>query len=152
MKTMAKVLGTGDSLTPTVLRVMLGLVVFPHGAQKLLGWFGGAGLSGTIDYFASQLGVPPVVTLLVVAAEFFGALALIFGLFGRLAAVGVTAVMLGAIIMVHGDVGFFMNWLGNQSGEGFEYHLLAIALAIGVLISGSGKLSLDRVLSDRITP
>lgn len=126
-----------------VARVILGLVIFPHGAQKLLGWFGGHGYSGTMGYFTQSLGIPYAFGLLAIAAEFFGGLGLLVGLFGRLAAAGVLAVMLVAAVKVHVPNGFFMNWFGSQQGEGYEFHLLAAALALVVIIVGSGALSLD---------
>jgi putative oxidoreductase len=130
-----------------IARVVLGAVMLPHGAQKLLGWFGGYGFSGTMDFFTQSLGIPALLAFLVIVAESFGALALITGLLGRVAAFGVGAVMVGAVLMSHLRNGFFMNWYGNQAGEGFEYHLLALGLALVVLVRGSGALSVDRVLS-----
>jgi len=129
-----------------VARLALGAVMFPHGAQKLLGWFGGYGYRGTMDFFASQ-GIPTLFGLLAIIAEFFGAIGLIVGFLGRLAAFGIGCVMAVAIGMVHAPVGFFMNWAGSQKGEGFEYHILAIGLALVVIIKGSGALSIDRALS-----
>lgn len=141
-----RLLETDNDYLGTILRVGLGLVILPHGAQKLLGWFGGPGLGGTVDFFSQALGVPAVLTLLVIAAEFFGALGLIIGLFSRLAAAGIALVMLGAVALVHLPNGYFMNWSGAQGGEGFEYHILAVAIAVAVMIKGSGALSLDRQL------
>jgi putative oxidoreductase len=135
-----------------IVRLALGIVMFPHGAQKLLGWFGGNGYAGTMQFFTGQLGLPAAVAFLVILAEFFGALALIVGFLGRVGAFGVLSVMLGAIFMVHQQNGFFMNWYGNQKGEGFEYHLLAIGMALAVLIKGSGALSVDRSLSEKHRP
>ena len=143
---------TEDDIGMLIVRLALGVVIFPHGAQKLLGWFGGHGYAGTMQFFTGQLGLPAAVTFLVILAEFFGALALIVGFLGRLGAFGVLCVMLGAIFMVHQQHGFFMNWYGNQKGEGFEYHLLAIGMALAVLIKGSGALSVDRSLSDQHRP
>jgi putative oxidoreductase len=141
------VLSTQDEITPLVMRVMLGVVFFPHGAQKVLGWFGGHGLNGTLDFFTQNMGVPFIFALLVIAAEFLGAIGLIVGLLTRVAAFGVFSVMVGAILMVHLPHGFFMNWSGQQAGEGIEYHLLAIALAIALMIKGGGKASFDLFLS-----
>ena len=138
----------GSDVTATLLRVTLGIVFFPHGAQKLLGWFGGAGVSGTMAYFSSDaVGVPSFVTLFVIIVEFFGSLALIVGFLGRLAAAGIAMVMLGAVFTVNSAHGFFMNWSGAQAGEGIEFHLLALGMIIVVLIRGSGALSLDQRLS-----
>jgi putative oxidoreductase len=142
-----KLLETDSDYLGTILRVGLGLVILPHGAQKLLGWFGGPGLGGTVDFFSQALGVPAVLTLLVIAAEFFGALGLIVGLFSRVAAAGIALVMLGAVAFVHLPNGYFMNWSGTQGGEGFEYHILAVAIAVAVMIKGSGAFSLDRQLA-----
>ena len=137
---------TDDDFGALVMRLVLGLVFFPHGAQKVLGWFGGHGASATIQGF-SKMGLPPVVTVLVMAAEFGGSILLILGFLTRLAAIGIGALMVAAILMVHGKVGFFMNWAGTQKGEGFEYHLLAIGIAVALLIIGGGAWSVDRALS-----
>jgi putative oxidoreductase len=144
-----KLLWTRDDIAPLLMRVLLGLVFFPHGAQKVFGWFGGYGLAGTLDFFTGTLGIPLVFALLVIAAEFLGSIGLILGLLTRLAAFGIGCVMAGAILMVHLPHGFFMNWSGTQAGEGFEYHLLAIALALALMISGGGKGSIDQLLSRR---
>ncbi len=132
------------------LRLTLGVVMFPHGAQKLLGWFGGPGLQATLDFFSQALGIPAPIALLVVFVEFFGAIALILGVFSRVAALAIGVEMLVAILMVHLPNGFFMNWFGNQAGEGFEYHLLALGLAVAILLKGSGVFSLDRKLEERL--
>lgn len=131
---------------PAILRLTLALVIFPHGAQKMLGWFGGFGFSGTMDYFTGAIGVPAAIALLVILIEFFGPIALAAGLFTRGAALGIGAVMVGAIAMQHWQHGFFMNWTGQQAGEGFEFHLLVLGIALVLLLKGSGALSLDRVL------
>lgn len=136
---------TDDNLASLIARVTLGLVMLPHGLQKTLGWFGGPGLEGWIGYMGSA-GIPAPLAILIALTESVGALALILGIFGRVAAAGVAAVMLGAIVMVHGKVGFFMNWAGSQPGEGFEYHLLALGLALIVIVLGSGKASVERKL------
>jgi len=144
-----KLLSTRDDVAPLVMRVMLGIVFLPHGAQKVFGWFGGYGLSGTLHFFTETMGVPLIFALLVIAAESLGALGLIVGFLTRIAALGVACVMIGAIFMVHLSNGFFMNWSGQQAGEGFEFHLLAIALALALLITGGGKASVDGYLSRR---
>ena len=144
-----KLLETPKSPALAVIRVVLGVVMFAHGAQKALGWFGGHGPSGTIGFFDQALGVPAVLTLLVIAAEFLGGLGLIVGALGRIAAAGVIAVMLGAVGLVHLENGFFMDWTGQQAGQGFEFHLLVIAMAVAVALRGSGALSVDRVLLKR---
>ena len=145
-----KLTGTTDDLSLTILRVTLGAVMFPHGAQKVLGWFGGYGFGPTLDAFTTQMGIPAPLALLAFAAEFLGGLGLIVGLFGRVAAFGVLSVMSVAATL-HLRNGFFMNWTGAQGGEGYEYHLLAGALALAVIIKGSGAWSLDRRLSPDTT-
>lgn len=142
--------GTDKDVGLLVARLTLGIVMIPHGLQKLLGWFGGWGFSATMDYFTQSLGIPAVLAFLVIVAESFGALGLLAGLSSRIAALGIGAVMVGAILMSHLQHGFFMNWSGSQAGEGFEFHLLAIGLAAVVAIRGGGALSLDRVLARRI--
>jgi putative oxidoreductase len=139
-------LRTDNDVAALFMRLALGLVFFPHGAQKVLGWFGGYGAGATIQFFA-KMGMPPVLTILVMAAELGGSVLLIVGFLTRLAAFGVGCVMLGAIVLVHGKVGFFMNWAGSQKGEGFEYHVLALGLAIALLIKGGGALSVDGALA-----
>ena len=146
-----KLIGTTDDPAAAISRVVLGAVMFPHGAQKVLGWYGGHGFGPTLDAFTTQMGIPVPLALLAFAAEFLGGLGLIVGLLGRVAAVGILAVMATAAATVHASHGFFMNWSGTQGGEGFEYHLLAGALAVAVMIKGSGALSLDRwLLRDRV--
>ena len=142
-----KILQTDDDWSATVLRVTLGIAIFPHGAQKLFGWFGGAGLGPALDFFQS-LGIPTALGLLVILGETLGAVALVFGLGGRVMAAAIGAIMVGAVATVHLQNGFFMNWYGAQGGEGFEYHLLAFALASAVAIKGSGALSIDRALTN----
>ena len=139
-------LQTDGSIVPLVLRLTLAIVMFPHGAQKALGWFGGQGLSGTLGFFRS-VGIPTPLALLVVAAEFLGSIGLAFGLLTRLAAFGILCVMVGAIVTTHLPHGFFMNWFGTQKGEGYEYHLLAIGIALALIISGAGAWSLDAALA-----
>ena len=141
-----KLTQTSNDYVLTVMRLILGIVFFAHGAQKMLGWFGGAGFSGTMGMFA-QAGMPAALAFLVIFTEFFGSLSMLLGLLSRLAGVGITALMLGAIAMVHIKFGFFMNWFGNQKGEGFEYHLLAIALALAIAVRGAGALSIDRAIA-----
>jgi putative oxidoreductase len=143
-----RVLATDADWSATVARIVLGVVMFPHGAQKLLGWFGGYGWTGTMGFLTGIVGLPVVVAALVILVESLGTLALVAGLAGRVMAAGVAAVMLGAVATVHLRNGFFMNWTGTQGGEGFEYHLLALALAAVVMISGSGAASVDRTLAE----
>ena len=145
-----RLIRTSNDRTLAVLRLVLGIVFFAHGAQKMLGWFGGPGFSGTMQFFI-QMGVPPFLAFLAIAAEFFGGLGLLLGFLGRVAALGIIINMLVAVAAVHLPNGFFMNWTGTQQGEGFEYHLLAIAIGLAVLIRGSGAISLDRELMRRLS-
>jgi putative oxidoreductase len=142
-----RLVSTNDDLILTVLRLVLGIVFFAHGAQKMLGWFGGFGFSGTMGFFTEQMGIPAPFAFLAIAAEFFGGIGLIVGLLGRVAAFGIICNMLVAIYLSHLSNGFFMNWSGSQKGEGYEYHLLTIAIALAILVKGSGALSLDRLLT-----
>lgn len=134
----------------TLQRAVLGAVMLPHGAQKLLGWFGGYGFDGTMKFFTDTMHVPAPLALLAILAESFGALLLIAGLGTRLAALGISAVMLGAVLTTHRQVGFFMNWFGNQSGEGYEYHLLALGLSVSLLIAGGGRFAVDTWLRAKL--
>ncbi len=146
---MKKLLATNGDWLQLLLRLTLGIVIFPHGAQKLLGWFGGYGFSGTMGFLTGTVGLPWVVALLVIMAESLGALGVILGFLTRVGALGILSVMLGAILTVHLKVGFFMNWTGQQQGEGFEYHLLAIGLALALLVRGGGALSVDRAIQGK---
>jgi putative oxidoreductase len=147
-----KLIATDDDIASLVLRVFLGIVFFPHGAQKALGWFGGQGLSATMQGFVHGMGIPAVFAALAIAAEFLGSIGLIVGLLTRVAAFGIFVNMVVAVLMVHGASGFFMNWLGNQKGEGYEYHLLAIAICIALMIKGGGKASIDHALTVKQAP
>jgi putative oxidoreductase len=137
---------TGPDWTLTIIRVILGVVFFAHGAQKMLGWFGGTGLKETLRTMHELVGLPIPLAFLAVTSEFLGGLGLIAGLLGRVAAIGICITMVSAIVMVHGRNGLFLNWFGERKGHGFEYHLLAIALAIAIIVRGSGAASLDRLL------
>lgn len=137
---------TENSYAGLIARAFIGLILFPHGAQKALGWFGGYGFTGTMQFFSESVHLPWLVGAAVILIEFIGSLCLLLGLAGRVWALAVIGLMIG-IIPQHTANGFFMNWFGNQKGEGFEYHLLMIALAFIVLIGGSGKMSIDRKLS-----
>lgn len=139
-------LSTSNDPVLLIVRVVLGGIIWAHGAQKLLGWFGGHGFAGTMQFFTKSLGIPAPLGLLAIATEFFGTLLLVLGLGGRVMAAGVAVVMVVAALSVHAPNGFFMNWSGGQKGEGFEYHFLAIALAAAIIIRGSGALSIDRLL------
>jgi putative oxidoreductase len=143
-----KLVSTSNDLTYTMVRLVLGIVFFAHGAQKMLGWFGGFGFHGTMGFFTQMMHIPAPLAFLAICAEFFGGLGLIVGLLSRIAAFGIAMNMLVAIFTVHIHVGFFANWTGQQKGEGYEYHLLALALLLVVMIKGAGALSIDRALSD----
>ena len=137
---------TDPDWTLTIIRTILGVVFFAHGAQKLFGWFGGSGLKETMRTMHDFLGLSPPLAFAAVATEFFGGVGLIVGLLSRVAAVGIAVTMLSAIVMVHGRNGLFMDWFGARKNHGYEYHLLAIALALVVVAKGSGALSLDRIV------
>ena len=143
-----RLISTSNDRTLAVLRLVLGIVFFAHGAQKMLGWFGGPGFSGTMQLFM-QMGVPAPLAFLAIAAEFFGGLGLLVGFLGRLAALGIMINMLVAIVAVHLPHGFFMNWTGTKQGEGFEYHLLVLAIGLAVFVKGSGAMSVDHALTQR---
>lgn len=147
MKTLVQ---TDEGWAGLILRVTLGLVMFPHGAQKLLGWYGGFGLAGTMGFFTEQMHLPWVVALLVILGESFGSLALLAGLLTRFVAASYIVIMAGAIATVHLPHGFFMNWAGKQAGEGFEYHLLVIGMAAALLVTGGGRWSADGLLARRL--
>jgi putative oxidoreductase len=137
---------TDPDWTLTASRVILGVVFFAHGAQKMLGWFGGPGLKETLRTMNQFFHLPVPLAFLAVTSEFLGGLGLIVGLLSRVAAIGICITMLSAIVMVHWRNGLFMNWFGDRKGHGIEYHLLAIALAIAIVVRGAGALSLDRLL------
>ena len=145
-----RIANTSNDRAITILRLAMGCVFFAHGAQKMLGWFGGYGFSGTMGFFTQQMGIPAPFAFLAICAEFFGGLGLLVGFLGRIAAFGIMCNMLVAVALVHGRNGLFMNWAGNQKGEGFEYHLLAIAVALVIIIRGSGALSVDRFLTNDV--
>jgi len=150
MKIMHSLIKTNDSFTQLIARLTLGAVMFPHGAQVALGWFGGHGFSGSMGFFTNVMHIPAVFAFLAIAAQFAGSLGLITGFLSRVAAFGIAATMVVAIATVHASVGFFMNWYGKQAGEGYEYHLLAIGLALIVMIGGAGKASIDAFLSPKL--
>jgi putative oxidoreductase len=137
---------TNPDWIETLIRITLGVVFFAHGAQKLLGWFGGPGYKETMRTMHQFLGVPSPLAFLAIATEFFGGAALIVGLFSRVAALGIAVTMVVAIFTVHVRYGLFLNWFGDRKGHGYEYHLLVIALAAVIIARGSGALSLDRLL------
>ena len=138
---------TDDSISTFMLRFTLALTMLPHGAQKLLGWFGGYGFDGTMGFFTGQMGLPWVIAFLVILGESFGSLALLAGLFTRFTAASLGVIMIGAIALVHWQHGFFMNWFGKQAGEGFEYHLLVLGISSALVISGGGRWAMDTMLA-----
>ena len=142
-----RLFATDDSTATAVLRLVLGFVFFAHGAQKMLGWFGGFGFAGTMGFFTGTMHIPAPLAFLAIAAEFFGGLGLILGFLTRIAAFGIAMNMLVAISTVHSAFGFFMNWSGTQRGEGFEYHLLVLAMTAFLMIRGAGAFSVDRALT-----
>jgi putative oxidoreductase len=148
---LAWILGTDKDWVLTIVRIVLGVVFFAHGAQMALGWFGGSGLRSTMRVFREQLRMPAPLALLAVAAEFLGGLGLIVGLLSRVAALRIAAVMLVALLAVHRKFGFFMNWFGEKQGHGIEYHILVLALALVVIIKGAGSFSLDQIVYEHVS-
>jgi|SRR5215472_5644095 len=134
-----------------IARLVLGIVFFAHGAQKVLGWFGGTGFNATLDVLTKQMRIPAPLAVLVISAEFLGGIGLIVGLLSRIAAIGIVLTMVGAIAMVNRRYGLFMDWYGNQKGNGYEYHLLAITLALIVIVKGAGAFSIDHVVYEHYT-
>jgi putative oxidoreductase len=142
-----KLMRTNDDFVVTLLRLVAGAVFFAHGAQKALGWFGGFGFRGTLGFFTQQMHIPAPLAVLAIAAEFLGGIGLIVGFLGRVAAFGIFCNMTVAVALIHRHFGLFANWEGNQKGEGFEYHLLAMVICLAIMIRGSGALSIDRSAS-----
>ncbi|MBU6340829.1 MAG: DoxX family protein [Bacteroidetes bacterium] len=134
---------TNNDWTGFIARLTVGFILFPHGAQKALGWFGGFGFGNTMGYFTQTVHLPWLIAFLVIAVEFLGAISLLLGFASRIWAIAVIILFTGIIFTAHTDNGFFMNWLGNQKGEGFEYHLLVLGLSLIVLLQGSGRYSVD---------
>lgn len=140
---------TPKDTTSVLLRMALAATMFPHGAQKALGWFGGHGFSNTVGFFV-QNGTPAPLAMLIIAAEFLGPIALVAGFFTRWSAFGIGLVMAGALGLVHAQNGFFMNWMGNQKGEGFEYFIPVIAIAIVLMVKGAGRWAVDGLIAERV--
>ncbi len=141
---------TDESWTGLILRLTLSLVIFPHGAQKLLGWYGGFGFSGTMGFFTETMHLPWLIAFLVIIGESFGSVALLLGFLTRFTAASLAVIMVGAIVTTHIPHGFFMNWFGKQQGEGYEYHLLVIGIAVALLVTGAGRWSIDREIAERV--
>lgn len=146
---LVRLLDTTGDLVPTLLRVALGGVVLAHGLQKVFGWFGGYGIDGTLRFFAS-IGVPAPIGALVILSDFAGSLLLVAGLATRFSAAAAGLVMLGAMLLVHLPNGFFMNWSGAPHGEGYEFHLLALAMSVSLVLTGGGYGSIDRWLAAKL--
>lgn len=144
-----KIFNTNNDLTGLITRLTLGLILFPHGAQKMLGMFGGYGFSGTMGFFTETMHLPWIIGFLVIIIEFIGAIALILGFTSRIWSALIIILFIGIIFTSHLDFGFFMNWFGNQKGEGYEYHLLIIGLSFALLINGSGKNSIDNLIEEK---
>jgi putative oxidoreductase len=142
-----KLIATDNDIATTILRLVLGVIFFAHGAQKMLGWFGGYGFTGTMGFFTGVMHIPAVFAFLAIAAEFLGGVGLIFGLLTRIASFGISCNMIVAVALVHSRFGFFMNWSGAQKGEGYEFHLLVLATTVFLMIRGAGAASVDRLLS-----
>jgi putative oxidoreductase len=142
-----KILNTESNWGALVARLTLGIVLFPHGAQKMWGLFGGYGFAGTMDFFTNQIHLPWIVAFAVIMIEFFGSIFLILGFASRLWSLAIAGLFIGIIFTTHLEHGFFMNWFGNQAGEGYEYALLIIGIAVAVLVNGSGKYALDTQLA-----
>lgn len=140
------VFGINNDWTGLITRITIGLILFPHGAQKMLGLFGGYGFSGTMSFFTGTMHLPWIIGFLVIIIEFFGSLSLIAGFSSRIWSAIIIIQMIGIILTSHIDNGFFMNWFGTQKGEGYEYHLLVIGLAIATVANGSGKYSVDGII------
>ena len=138
--------GTHADWVVGIARILLGIIFFGHGAQKMLGWYGGPGLANSVRAFTEHLHLPSTLAFLVIAGELFSGIGLIVGLFSRIAALVIALTMMGAIATVHFRFGLFLNWFGNQKGHGIEYHLLAIALALVVVVKGAGAFSVDRLV------
>jgi putative oxidoreductase len=143
---MDQVFATYGSWSHLVVRLGLGVVFFAHGAQKVLGWFGGPGLRGTINGFKG-MGIPPAAAAFAAFIEFLGGLAMLTGFLARPAALGLIVVMVVAVAKVHAPNGFFLNWFGTPGkGHGYEFNLALIAMALSILIGGAGALSIDRLI------
>lgn len=142
------IFNTGNDLAGLILRLTLGLIMFPHGAQKAFGWFNGPGFTKEMEHL-QHLNIPWIFVLLVILIEFFGAISLIFGFASRLWAIAFFILFVGIIYTAHLQFGFFMNWFGKQQGEGFEYHLLVLGICLALCITGSGKFSIDNLIQSK---
>lgn len=150
MSYLKSLFSTKEHYSGLIVRLTLGIVILPHGLQFLFGWLGGSGFNGAMQYLTGYGGLPWIISLLVILLQSFGAVSILIGFAGRIMAFSTTILFIGMIVTSHLDHGFFMNWLGKQSGEGYEYHLLVIGLCINLLYTGSGSFSVDRFLSERV--
>jgi putative oxidoreductase len=141
---------TKSRITLFFIRVALGVVILGHGVQKLLGWFGGFGFEGTMNYFTNTVGLPYVLGFLIIICESFGMVALVFGLFSRIVSASLIIIITGAFFVDHLQYGFFMDWLGAKAGEGFEFDILVVAMASAILVNGGGAFSLDAWLLPKL--
>jgi len=142
-------LTTTANIGYSIARLTLGLVIFPHGAQKLLGLFGGYGYSPTMDFLTTQMGLSGIIAFSIIMIEFFGSISLILGFVSRFWALSLAVMFMGIIYTTQLEHGFFMNWFGNQAGEGYEYSLLIIGLALTIIVNGSGAWSIDNLISKK---
>lgn len=143
------IFNTGENWAATISRIALGVVLFAHGAQKLLGCFDGPGFSLTMDFFTENVGLPWIIGFLVIIIEFFGSLSLILGFAVRIWSLAIAFLIIGIVETTHLQNGFFMNWFGTQKGEGYEYFILMIGLAISLVFSGAGKYSIDALILNK---
>lgn len=144
-----KIFNTHKDWTGLVMRLTIGLIIFPHGAQKMLGWFQGPGFSKEMEHLTVHMHLPWLISISVILIEFFGAISLIIGLASRVWAIIFGILFTGIIFTAHLEYGFFMNWFGHQKGKGYEYHLLVIGLCIALLLNGSGKYSADQLIQKK---
>lgn len=140
------IVSTNGDWTGLILRATLAAMILPHGAQKLLGWFGGYGFKGTMQYFTGTAGLPAVIAFLVIVGESVGGLLLLAGVGTRLMSLWIGVILFSAMVMVHWGNGFFMNWFGAQKGEGIEFFILALGLVAALLVTGGGKFSVDSLI------
>ena len=147
---MKTLFATDDGWAGLILRLTLGIVMFPHGAQKLLGWYGGFGFTGTLGFFTEQMHLHWLIAFLIIVGESFGSLGLLVGFLTRFTAASIGVIMLGAISLVHWPHGFFMNWFGKQAGEGYEYHLLVLGISLALVIIGAGRWSVDDLIAKQL--
>ena len=140
---------TTNDPSVTLVRVVLGTIMFAHAAQKVFGWFGGNGWVPALEFYNGVLGIPVAIAAVAIIIELLSSMSMIVGFLSRIAALGVIAIMIGAITIMIGPNGFFMNWFGQMEAgaEGYEYHLLVIAMSLLLVAKGGGALSIDRLLT-----